>query len=332
MAMAYGVGMRHLRSRLTHLAMTIVALSILWPAGSLPAMAADPAFPPGSRIGLVPPPEMTPSLVFPGFEDRTLHAAIEISELAAQSYDSVARQFNPDSLRIQGVDVRLQEEITLQGGGRAELIVARPVGGQPPVTRWTLLGRLRDVTAVVTFYVPDSAQDVYTDKIVYDTLQSVVLRPRLTDPELLGLLPYKLNELAGFRVLRAHQNGALMLTDGPVNTPLPVQQPFLLITMRNGTQPDIADREAAARRALGTVAGMERFRITRSEAIRINSRQGHEIVGETVDPPTNTPLTAVQWLIFTGGTYVQLYAIARTDVWDKLLPRLRAIRDGLGER
>ncbi len=62
-------------------------LLILLLALSAPARAADVVFPPGSRIGIAPPPGMTPSRSFFGFEDREHQAIIFLVPLPAKAYD-----------------------------------------------------------------------------------------------------------------------------------------------------------------------------------------------------------------------------------------------------
>ena len=51
------------------------------------ASLADPVYPPGSRIGLEPPPGMVPSGT--GFTDRARGAMLMVTELSAQSYARV---------------------------------------------------------------------------------------------------------------------------------------------------------------------------------------------------------------------------------------------------
>jgi len=71
-------------------AAVIVALAL-----ATPARAAAVEYPPGSRIGLVPPPGMTASKRLQGFEDPARGAVMAITELSAQSYPHVAREFSP---------------------------------------------------------------------------------------------------------------------------------------------------------------------------------------------------------------------------------------------
>jgi len=290
--------------------------------------AEEPVFLPGSRIGIAPPPGMTPSRVFSGFEDPTLQVALEISELAPQSYPQVARQFTPEMLSLHGTQILRQEDVSLQNG-RGLLIAGRPAGGAPPVTRWSMLAHFGDVIAVVTLLVPDAARDAYPDAAVRRAFASLTARGRLSDEELLGLLPFKLGDLAGFRVLRARPDGTVMLTSGPADTPLPVQQPFLLIALRTGEAPAADEREAMARRALAQIMGLDRVTITHAQPIRFAGRQGHEILGETQDMKDGVPLALAHWIAFGAGLHLQVYGIARAEDWAAVLPRMRAVRDGI---
>src|SRR5882672_8678963 len=66
--------------------------------------AAEPVFPPGSRIGLVPPAGMVPSNAFQGFEDRAKGAMLVVTELSAQTYDKVAQDCAPETMRAGGME------------------------------------------------------------------------------------------------------------------------------------------------------------------------------------------------------------------------------------
>jgi len=55
-------------------------------AMAVPAMADNVIYPPGSRIGLVPPPGLHASTSFPGFEDREKNVAMLLGALPAAAY------------------------------------------------------------------------------------------------------------------------------------------------------------------------------------------------------------------------------------------------------
>lgn len=298
---------------------------------AVPALAADPTFLPGSRVGLTPPPGMTVSESFRGFEDRANEVAIVVSELSAQTYAKIENEFTPETLKAQGMDVQLNGVIELPVGPARFTAVRQQVGGVP-TRKWALLVPHAELTAVVIALVPEAASATYTDGVMRDALASFTLRGKLSDEELLSVLPYAIRDLAGFRVLHTNPDGTAAFTFGPDDTPLPAEQPYFMIARRPGETPSVADQDRFARRVLGTFLGAPDLRVTSSEPLRIAGRPGHEVVAEMKDSQVGVDLVAVQWLRFAGGGFVQLLGIARKDQWGDALPRMRALRDAIEAR
>jgi hypothetical protein len=296
-----------------------------------PALAADPVFLPGSRVGLVPPPGMTVSKAFRGFEDPANRVAIVVSELSAQTYAKIENEFTPEALQAQGMDVQLNGVIELKVGPARFTGVRQQVGGVP-TRKWALLVPHAELTAIVIALVPEAASATYTDGVIRDALASFTLRGKLSDEELLSVLPYAVRDLAGFRVLNTNPDGTAAFTFGPKETPLPAEQPYFMIATRGGETPSAADLDRFARGVLGTFLGAPDLRVTGSEPLRIAGRQGHEVTAEMKDSQLGVDLMVVQWLRFAGGGFVQLLGIARKDQWADALPRMRALRDAIEGR
>lgn len=271
---------------------------------------------------------MVPARAFPGFEDPAQHVSITIEELSAQSYGQVARAFNPETLRLQGTEERNREDISLSDG-RALLVTGRPASGTPAMTKWAMLALLGDVTAVVIALVPDAAARTYPDAILRAAFASLVVRPKLPAADLMAILPYRLDELAGFHLLQASPDGVAQLTAGPLDTPLPVEQPFLLVAPHAGDAPDADARAAVAIQDFHRMSGFGRTKVTSTSALRLGGLFGYEVAGTTMDPKAEIELSLVQWLEFGQSNYLQIYGVARSDLWPSVLPRMRAIRDGL---
>jgi hypothetical protein len=274
---------------------------------------------------------MVASQASPGFEDPDRRALIALTELSPQVYDRMAKEFSVERLRADGFSVDSHEPAAV-GNARGFLVVARQTVGGVPIRKWALVVRSTDLTAIVVALVPDTAQDVYPDATMRAALASVAIRPRPAVEDLLAVLPYRLGELAGFRLLQAHPNGVAMLTDGPAETTRPAEQPNVMVLMRPSEPPTARDQESFARRALAGFVDATRFRIVRAEPMRIGGQPGFEILGTTQDGDDATDLTMVQWLRFTPAGYVQMLAAARTSVWPATFPRLRAIRDGIAPK
>jgi len=128
---------------LVRLAVFAVALML---AG--PAPAAELQFPPGSRIGLVPPPGYTASSKFLGFEGGPGKAGIFITELAPQTYTRLAREFTAEAVRNSGMDVVSREEFALPGGP-AVLVSARYEVSGVTLRKWALSALAGDIALVV---------------------------------------------------------------------------------------------------------------------------------------------------------------------------------------
>lgn len=308
--------------------MTFVRLLLAAALALLSSLAfAQPIFPPGSRIGLTPPPGMTKSDRFQGFEDRARGAVLVVTELSAQSYAEVEKDFSDEQMRAGGMELIARETIETPGGP-AQLIGARQMENGLAMRKWALLTRTDDMTAIVVAALPEAAKDVYTDAVLRAALASTFIRTRLSRDDMLAVLPYRLGELGGFRLLRATPDGMAVFTFGPTDTTLPVEQPYFLIAQRTADPPQPSERDNFARRALATFVNRPDLRVVASEQIRIGGQQGHELVAESEDDRTKDPLMTVQWLRFGVGGVTQMLGIARKDQWADVLPRMRALRDG----
>jgi hypothetical protein len=288
---------------------------------------AQPVFPPGSRIGVVPPPGMTPSDRFQGFEDRARGAMLVVTELSLQSYARVEKDFGDEQMRAGGMELIARETIETPGGP-AQLIGARQTENGVAMRKWALLTRTDDMTAIVVAALPETAKDAYPDAVLRAALGSTFIRTRLSPDDMLAVLPYRLGDFGGFRILRASPDGTAVFTFGPNDTTLPVEQPYFLVAPRAVEPPQPSERDSFARRALTAFVNRPDLRVVTSEQIRIGGQQGHEIVAESEDDRTKDPLMMVQWLRFGASGVTQMFGIARKDQWADVLPRMRAVRDG----
>jgi hypothetical protein len=313
-------------SRVTPLTRIALVLSFLM----LPpqARAADPVFPPASRIGLVPPDGFVLSQNFPGFQHGDKQASILMAELPPYAFETLEKEVAVELQKTQPV-VATRQDVTLKDG-RGFILAGRQDGPQGPVLKWTLLASVADLTAIVTALVPDAVKDVASDEAVRASLATLAVR-KVPQEEQLAVLPFKLPELAGLRIVRVQPGGAAMLTDGPKDSVESAEQPLLLVSLALEQPPQPGERDAFARRVFA-LPGLKDIRITRSEGLRIAGHQGHEILVEAKDAKTDADVTAVQWLRFGTGGFLRVVGLARRDAWAGVFPRFRAIRDGIEPR
>ena len=303
--------------------------------GTSPALAADATYPPGSRIGLAPPPGMATSKSFFGYEDPDNSAAIILLALPAQAYPDLDKSVTADALKRQGVTLETREDVPL-AVGKAFLVTGHQEVENNLVHKWILVAGSSALTALVTVQIPDAAKTVYPDAAIRAALATLAIRDTVPVDEQLGLLPFKVGDLAGFRLSGVVPGRALMLSDAPAaDAPGPPDarmEPHIFVAISPGAPMQAADRDAFARDVFATVPNLRDIRITTSEPLRIGGQQGHQILADARDPTGTATLTVVQWLRFGGSAYLQMIGITRADAWKDAYPRFRSVRDGIEAR
>jgi hypothetical protein len=299
-----------------------------------PAWAAEPTFPPGSRIGLVPPEGMTPSARFQGFEDREKAAAIITVTMPPDAYPEVKKTMAPDALKKTNITEESRENVTLPHGDGL-LIAARQTQQDGTVLhKWFLLTRSDDVTALVTVHVPDPARDAYPDDTVRKTLASIAFRDSVPVDEQLSLLPFTLETRADFRVGAVLAGRGIILTDMPETAKPDTARiaPHMIIAIAPGDPANWRDRENFARTMFSTIPNYKDIRITTSEPLRINGQLGHQILAEATEARTETEVVLVHWIRFGTSGFMQILAVSPKAEWKDAYPRFRAVRDGVRAR
>jgi hypothetical protein len=301
--------------------------------GAVPAAATDAAYPPGSRIGLAPPPGMVVSKNFFGYEDAENNAAIILLALPPQAYADLDKSITADALKQQGLTFETREDMPLSTG-KAFLVLGHHEVENMKIRKWILVAASSGLTALVTVQIPEAAKALYPDTAIRAALATLAIRNTVPVEEQLSLLPFKVSDLAGFRVGGIVPGRALMLGDAAADAPGTgaITEPHLFVAISPGGPVQTGDRDAFARDVFATVPNLRDIRITTSEPLRIGGQQGHQILADAKDPTGAAGLTVVQWLRFGGGAYLQMVGIARTEAWKDAYPRFRSVRDGIDTR
>jgi hypothetical protein len=308
-----------------------LATSIALAAMHGPVRAEDAQFPLGSRLGLKPPPGLTLSTTFPGFEDRTNNVFIRLIALPDKAFAEIEKTMTNDALKKQGITVEKRESLLLKNG-KSLLIIARQEAEGIRFRKWLLVAPLPEVTALVSFEIPQAAKDIYSDAAIRAALTSLTARTSVPVEEQLSLVPFRLGDLAGLRVVAVIPGRAIQLTDGPKNAVDTIDQPHMVIGAVPGGPQQAADRDNFARFALAGLPPLKDMRIISSEAMRIGGQQGHEIRAEGKDAKSGIDVEIVQWLRFGTGAYLRLLGFAPKENWTQTYARFRAVRDGLEPR
>jgi hypothetical protein len=289
-----------------------------------PLHAAEPVFPTGSRIGLVPPPGMIASTTFDGFADPTKDAAIIITMLPASAYPEIEKSVASDELKKHGITVETREPIKLDLGPGFLILGSQANANKARFRKWILVADAKDLTAVVNVQIPEG-DTVYTDAAVRAALLTLAMRGQVPEAELLSLLPFVVGDLASFHIGNVLPGRALMLVDDADGT----LNARLMIAALAGGPTEADDRANFARRAFDTIAGIKDVRFTMSEPLRIGGQQGYQTMAQAKDGQSDEDIMVVQWLRFGSGGFMQMVGISRAETWVNTLARLRTVRDSV---
>jgi hypothetical protein len=299
---------------------------VIWaaPAVLSPAFGAEPVFPPGSRIGLEPPGDLKPSTQFPGFQDIDRKVAFTVLDLPASAYAELERAAQAENQR--GLTDVKRENFSFRGGSGL-LVSGRAHINDVTLHKWILLATAaadKDLAVLINVEVPETALAVYSDAVVRQALASVTFRPTPIQ-EQLGLLPFKIGQLAGFRVMKAVAAGGVILTEGPTDDLS--KQPYVIVSIGRGSPEQPDDRARFARDLLSS-APLRDLTVQSAEAMRIGGSPGYEIRAQGKGL-NDEPIMMAQWLRFSGGNFLRVVGVGRKDEWDALFTRFRAVRDGI---
>jgi hypothetical protein len=300
----------------------LAALFALWVL-AMPARAAEPVFPPGSRIGLVPPTGMVTSNTFAGFTDQDKDTAIVLAALPAGAYSQIEKTLDADALKKEGVTLEKREPMQLSTG-KGLLLTGRQVTDKTHYRKWLLVAVLGDLTALVNVQAPEESA-VYSERVVRAALATLTMRPAVPEQEQLSLLPFTVGELAGFHVDEVVRGRVLVLTEASQNGP----GARMLIAALPGGPTETKEHGNFARLAFGEIAGIRDIHVTMSEPLRIGGQSGYQTMAEAKDALSGIDIKVVQWLRFGSGGFLQMVGIARAETWTSELARLRTVRDSI---
>jgi hypothetical protein len=322
----------------------LTALLVLAIGTARPVRAADPIFPTGSRVGLVPPPGMVPAEAFDGFADPGKDAAILIAVLPPTAYSQIEKSMDPDALKKQGVNVEKREPMQVSLG-KAFLLVGSQTADKVRYRKWLLVASASDFTALVSVQVPED-DPAYPDSVIRAALATVAARAQVPQSEQLSLLPFAVSDLAGFHVDGVLRGRALLLSDSAGGSSAPQDSSkdasssdasnasngaarFFVAAIPGGPQ-EASQHPEFARLAFNEIGGIKEVQVSMSEPLRINGQSGYQMMAQAKDARSGADVMVVQWLRFGSGGYLQMVGIAPTgDKWTGMLARFRTVRDSI---
>lgn len=304
-------------------ALTLFVITAVSAIGS--ALAADPVFPPGARLGMVPLIGLNPAKSFPGFESEDQSVKVLVTELPADAYGEVANAFKTNPAGPAGVKPDKIETTA----GLAYFTVETAKNGADTVKRYSMIVPGQGFSGYVAVQIPENAAKIYTDEAVRQMFATAVTRKEVPVDEQLAQMPFKISDLANFKNVRMLAPGAsIVLADGDEATGFE-SKPFMIVGLIGATPQNPDDRARFAQEAAQQIPGVREARVTMSEPIRISGTPGFETRIDGVSGKDKTAVTVVQWIRFGGGTSLRIIASAPRDQWSDAFTRFRAVRDGI---
>jgi len=297
-------------------------------AGTCSALAADPVFAPGARVGLVPLVGLVKAKTFVGFETEDQGVKVLMADLPAEAYGEVANAFKANPGGTGGI----KPESIETAAGLAYYTAESAKDGSSNVRRYSMILPGGTFAGYVAVQVPENASRIYTDEAIRQMFASAVIRKEVPVEEQLGVMPFKVGELSGFKNVRTlAPSAALVLADANETTGFETA-PFMVIGLIGGAPAQPDDRGRFAQQAAKSIPGVRDARITMSEPIRIDGQPGYETRLDAISGKDNTPVTVVQWLRFGSQNSLRIIGSAPRDGWPQAFPRFRSVRDGIQPR
>jgi hypothetical protein len=306
----------------------LFAAALLTIAATNPAPAADPVFPPGARVGMVPLVGLNRAKAFIGFETEDQGVKVVVADLPAEAYNEVSTAFKSAPGGTGGI----KPESIETPAGLGYYTVENGKDGATNVRRYSMIVPGIAFSGYIAVQVPENAQKIYSDDAVRQMFATAVVRKEVPADEQLGLLSFKVGELGEFKNVRTLAPGAaVIIADGDETTGFEAA-PFMIIGLIGQTAASPEDRGRFAQQIATTIPGVRDGRITMSEPVRIDGQPGYETRIEATSGKDNTPVTIVQWLRFGSNSAMRIIGSSPRDQWAQAFPRFRAVRDGIRPR
>jgi hypothetical protein len=293
-----------------------------------PAAAAEPTYPRGMRIGLVPIEGLAPAQSFVGFESADQGVKVLLTELPAAAFGEVQAAFKATPEGVNGVKPQNLET----AAGKAYYTMETAKDGTDAVRRYSMIVSGGQFSGYVAVQVSEASSKAASDDAVRNMFATVTVRKAVPVDEQLALMPFKIGQTSDFKTVRMLAPAAMLLADATDDTNIEAA-PFMVLGLIGAAPEKPDDRARFAQQAAAQVPGLRDGRITMSEPVRIDGAPGYETRIEATSGKDNTPVNVVQWLRFGGGNIaIRVIASSPREQWSTAFPRFRAVRDGIQSR
>ena len=205
----------------------LLSALVLFVAAICPALAAETVFPPGVRVGITPLVGLVGAKTFVGFETEDHGVKVLMAELPPEAYGEVVTAFKANPAGTNGIKPESIETAAGIGYYTAE----NAKNGATNVRRYSMILPGGAFSGYIAVQVPENASKIYTDEAIRQMFASAAVRKQVPVEEQLGLLPFKISDLADFKNVRTLAVGsAVLLSDGEENASVEVT-PFMVLSL-----------------------------------------------------------------------------------------------------
>lgn len=301
-----------------------LALALLTAQGA----SANPVYPPGVRVGLVPSDGLSPAKSFSGFQSADEGVKVIVGELPLAAFTAVEAAQKagpqPNTPKIEPLQTT---------AGRAFITSESGKSADASVRLYSLIVAGGTFSGYVAVQVTEAASKAFPEATIRKFLSTASLRKTVPTEEQLALLPFKMTDLAGFKSVRTVVIGsAILLSDDADEKETENGGPYVLVSVIPSAPGAPDERDRFARQAVAVAPGLNNGRITSSEPVRIDGGAGFETRVDATMGKDERPVQLVQWLRFGSGATLRILAIAKKDDWATAFTRFRAVRDGIQSR
>lgn len=270
-----------------------------------PAAWAEPVFPRGAGVGLEPPAGMSVSTTFLGFQKGK--ASILLTELPAAAF----AQIDPQRAQFaERIGAKAAEDFSASGAKGFIVRGTQALGGQS-YRKWAVVLGSPATTTMVTVQVPADETDI-SDAAIEAALRTITLRAPRSKDEQVAALPFKVGDLAGFRIVRTFMGAGLILTEGPKDEDPTVEQPSVIVTTSLDRPAPAKDRAAFAQAYLRSIKAI---RVTDVEAAKVFEADGAEwaeVHGKANEGKSDAAVDVTLYLRFGPSDFIAVLGSNRT--------------------
>jgi hypothetical protein len=251
-----------------------------------------------------------------------------IAAVPREALWDLQRSTSAEELQKRGLSFEKREDQKLPDG-EAFLVIAHQEVEKIKLRKWIFAVLAQDLIALVTVQIPDDAATLYPDSAIQSALSSVAIRATVPAEEQLGMLPFRVGDLAQFRIGGVIPGRAIMLTDSAADDLGSDVDAHIVVAVAPGGPGQASDRDAFARDLFGTIPNLKDVHVRSAEPLRIGGQPGHQVMAVGKDMRTGNDVNIVQWLRFGGGAYLHMIAVARSSSWIPAYARFRQVRDSI---